>query len=101
MMKLCFFAFIWDSQVSLTIEKKKKQTIECSECFLSHSKKKPDTERNEFPEKYKQSGKYRIGHLGRQLDNFCRTFQFFIGQTDKTDTFQELCIMTFQCDPML
>jgi hypothetical protein len=36
-------------------------------------------------------GFFRVVHLGRKVSHLYRTFQFFVGQTDKTDTFQELC----------
>jgi hypothetical protein len=35
---------------------------------------------------------FLIGHLGRQVSHLYRTFHFFVGQIDKTDTFQELWI---------
>jgi hypothetical protein len=37
---------------------------------------------------------FLIGHLGRQVSHLYQTFHFFVWQTDKTDTFQELCDMT-------
>jgi hypothetical protein len=34
---------------------------------------------------------FLIGHLGSQVSHLYRTFHFFVGKNDKTDTFQELC----------
>ena len=44
----------------------------------------------EFPEKIKTS--HFFFNLGRYLCCFYRTFTFFIGKTNKTDSFQELCL---------
>jgi hypothetical protein len=42
----------------------------------------------ELPEKMKTSHFFLIGHLGRYLCCFYLTFTFFIGKSDKTDSFQ-------------
>jgi hypothetical protein len=42
------------------------------------------------PEWFKYYDFFRVGHLDRYVSHLYRTFQFFVGQTDKTDTFQEL-----------
>ena len=46
----------------------------------------------EFLEKMKTSHFFSIRHLGRYLCCFYGTFTFFIGKTDKTDSFQELWV---------